>query len=180
MMQTDEQLMLAYGKGDEKAFAELYQRHKAPLYRYFVRQLPGNLSRAEELFQDAWFRIIDKRQNYTDKAKFTTWLYQISHNLVVDEYRKNNVRKHELTLVSDECIQQPDDPEMRKAESLKQCIELLSPVQREAFLLKHEAGFETSQISSIVDSKKETVKTRLRYALDQLRQCLTNKLGERI
>ncbi|WP_375749554.1 sigma-70 family RNA polymerase sigma factor [Vibrio sp. HN007] len=180
MKQTDEELMIAYSKGDGSAFAELYQRHKASLFRYFVRQLPDNRARAEELFQDAWFRVVDKRQTYTEKAKFTTWLYSISHNLVVDEYRKSSVRKPELVVVGDDELSvSTDDPEQRKVSALKNCIELLPEQQRESFLLKHEAGFETSQIGEITGQKKETIKTRLRYALDQLRHCLTKKLGER-
>lgn len=179
MNQTDEQLMIAYGKGDESAFAELYQRHKSPLFRYFIRQLPGNQTRAEELFQDTWFRVVDNRKSYAPSAKFTTWLYQMGHNLIVDEYRKEKVRNSHLTVVTEIEPEIPDDPEQRKVGALKACVNSLPAVQREAFLLKHEAGFEMTQISSIVDSKKETVKTRLRYALDQLRQCLTRKLGDR-
>ncbi|MDD1784269.1 sigma-70 family RNA polymerase sigma factor [Enterovibrio sp. ZSDZ35] len=178
---TDENLMLSFSAGDQGAFSELYLRHRAPLYRYVLRQLGvSQHSRAEELFQDVWFRVIDKRASYEASAKFTTWLYRIAHNIVIDEYRKQQSEKdYHAQLDGDEAWTQPDNPAERQQSALKHCMHLLAPKQREAFLLRHEAGFEPAQICDIVDAKPETLKTRLRYALDQLRQCLTKKLGGR-
>ena len=199
--QTDEQLMQAFGRGDHSAFAELYLRHKGPLYRYFCRQLDvTQTARAEELFQEVWFRIVDKRESYVPSAKFTTWLYHIAHNLLVDEYRKRMLQPEVYREPSDNGEQcdgndmtgysehtetgarereGPDILAERKKNALKHCISLLAPLQREAFMLRHDSGFETAQICTIVDAKPEAIKTRLRYAMEQLRQCLTRKLGDR-
>ena len=79
---TDEALMLSYGKGCQAAFAELYGRHKGPMYRYVCRQLGAkHQAKAQELFQEIWLRVIDNRVSYTVEAKFSTWLYRIAHNL---------------------------------------------------------------------------------------------------
>ncbi|MBQ4861517.1 sigma-70 family RNA polymerase sigma factor [Pseudoalteromonas sp. MMG013] len=184
----DETLMLEYGKGNDTAFAELYARHKGPMYRYICRQLGSKQhNKAQELFQEVWVRVIDNRNNYTVEAKFTTWLYRIAHNLLIDEHRKNHVRGEHLTLVSDEQHEGILAFHQGKQEgsvhndflqqAIKHCVELLMPQQREAFLLRHEAGFDPSQVCEIVGAKPETVKTRLRYAMSQLRDCLQRKVG---
>ncbi|MDB1125767.1 sigma-70 family RNA polymerase sigma factor [Vibrio algarum] len=175
---TDEQLMTVFGKGDQVAFTELYQRHKGPLYRYFVRQLdPSQGARAEELFQEVWFKVVDKRETYQPSAKFTTWIYKIAHNLVVDEFRKRMSEKAYNTQLDNEPSEELYDPTEQNKSAIKHCMSLLAPLQREAFLLRYESGFEPAQICSIVEAKPEAIKTRLRYALDQLRQCLARKLG---
>ncbi len=175
---TDEQLMIEFGKGDYHAFAELYQRHKGALYRYFVRQLEASQSmRAEELFQDVWFRVTDKRADYTPSAKFTTWLYQIAHHLLIDEHRKRMSEFAYRATLDDELSEENRGLDERNKIALKQCVALLAPLQREAFLLKYDSGFGTAQISDITGAKSEAIKSRLRYAIEQLRHCLSRKLG---
>ncbi|MEZ9523710.1 sigma-70 family RNA polymerase sigma factor [Enterovibrio norvegicus] len=176
----DEQLMLQFREGNQPAFAALYQRHKGSLYRYFLRQLGAGCSgRAEELYQDVWYRVIDKRESYVPTAKFTTWLYHIAHHLVIDEHRKRLSENAYAAQLPDEPRSDMNDAKAREKDAIKVCMDALAPLQREAFLLRHEAGFEPAQICEIVDAKPETVKTRLRYAMEQLRQCLTRKLGGR-
>jgi RNA polymerase sigma-70 factor (ECF subfamily) len=82
------QLMTRYAAGDVAAFERLYARHKGSLYRYFARQC-GNADAAEELFQEVWLRIVKARERYEPRARFTTFLYQIAHNCLVDHYRKS-------------------------------------------------------------------------------------------
>ncbi|WP_394225427.1 sigma-70 family RNA polymerase sigma factor [Pseudoalteromonas spongiae] len=190
-METDEALMLDYGKGNQAAFCALYARHKGPLYRYVCRQLgTKQQNKAQELFQEVWLRVIDNRTRYKVEAKFSTWLYRIAHNLLVDEHRKLTARGEHLSLVDDE---QHEGNHLTLAsnrtqhentlhndylqKAIKHCVELLVPQQREAFLLRHEAGFEPAQVCDIVEAKSETVKTRLRYAMSQLRECLQRKAG---
>ncbi len=83
----DAQLMVRYATGDVAAFEILYSRHKGPLYRYFLRQC-GDPGAAAELFQEVWVRIINARDRYEPRARFTTYMYQIGHNCLVDYYRK--------------------------------------------------------------------------------------------
>src|SRR5690349_1665810 len=86
MEETDEALMLAYAGGDAGAFERLYGRHKGPLYRYVLRSVKAR-GEAEEVFQDVWMKVIEARSRYQPKAKFTTWLYTIAHNRMVDHWR---------------------------------------------------------------------------------------------
>ena len=86
--QTDEELMLAYAGGDLLAFEMLYRRHRGMLYRFLLRTLRHRAD-ADELFQDTWSRLIAARERYRPEAKFTTWLLQIAHNLIVDRFRRH-------------------------------------------------------------------------------------------
>ena len=83
----DEELMSRYRFGDAGAFEVLYKRHKGPLYRYLLRQC-GAAAQAEELFQDVWFKVIRARERYEARAKFTTYLYHLAHNRLIDHYRR--------------------------------------------------------------------------------------------
>jgi RNA polymerase sigma-70 factor (ECF subfamily) len=84
----DEDLMLAYAAGDAAAFDALYLRHKGGVYRYLVRQC-GSTATADELFQDVWMKVIRARTSYAATAKFTTWLYRIAGNRLIDHWRAN-------------------------------------------------------------------------------------------
>ena len=87
---ADADLMLAYAGGDGDGFAGLYERHKGGVYRYFLRSLrDGGL--AEELAQDVWASVIRGRAGYRPEAKFTTWLYRLAHNRLIDHYRRSSV-----------------------------------------------------------------------------------------
>ena len=172
---SDEALMLRYGAGETGAFDIVYHRHKGPLYRYLLRQLHNNRALTDELFQDIWMRIIDARQRYAADARFRTYLFHLARNRLIDHYRASGRTLQQ----ADDC---PDDtpaarswqPEVqvdsqRLLISVRTQIEQLPPEQREAFLLKEEAGLSLEEIATITQVNRETVKSRLRYALDKLR-----------
>ena len=85
--ESDEALMLHYRDGDVRAFEALYERHKGPLFRYFLRQSVQHAV-AEELFQEVWTNLIKSRHRYQVRAKFTTLLYRIAQNRLID-YRRS-------------------------------------------------------------------------------------------
>ncbi len=175
---NDETLMLAYQRGDSTAFENLYSRHKGGIYRYLKRQC-GNDATAEELFQDVWLKIVNARKNYKVTAKFTTWLYHIAHNRLIDHYRKNNrlpdsYEDDEPDEFEDHCTIDPvtEINRTRQAEKLLDCIRQLPEAQRESFLLKEETGLSLIDIANIAGTSRETIKSRVRYALGALRRCL--------
>src|SRR5687767_15957836 len=83
--------MLAYRSGDARAFETLYRRHRGALFRFILRSLKQRAV-AEELFQEAWMRVVEARGRYEAQARFTTWLYTIAHNLLVDHWRSEERR----------------------------------------------------------------------------------------
>lgn len=178
---TDEKLMVCYRDGDPDAFARLYARHRGPLYRYLLRQC-STASVAEELFQDIWLKLVAARSSYTVQAKFSTWLYRIAHNRLVDHYRAG--ARGLPVSYADDCPEwmeipaptsvQPEvwEDRRRQAEQLLALLAALPEAQRETFLLKEEAGLSLEEIAIATGTGRETVKSRLRYALARLRQGL--------
>jgi len=177
----DSELMLQFREGDLPAFEALYTRHKGPLYRYLLRHC-GDREAAGDLFQEVWGKIIKSRGDYQPLAKFTTYLYHIAHNCLVDYYRYHGRRhrsehvEYEDRLPADE-IAAPREPERlaasaQLAQKLEQALASLPDTQREAFLLREEGGLSLEEIGRATGVGRETVKSRLRYAVAKLRSVL--------
>ncbi|HEX4986708.1 MAG TPA: sigma-70 family RNA polymerase sigma factor, partial [Burkholderiales bacterium] len=142
-------------------------------------------SAAEEVFQEIWMKIVAARARYRVEARFATYLYHVAHNCVADHFR----HKTPLHLVSldgdaDEAFEVAgparDQPERavalrREAAKLLNALALLPPEQREAFLLHEDGGLTLDEIAGITGVGRETVKSRLRYALARLRQGITHE-----
>jgi RNA polymerase sigma-70 factor (ECF subfamily) len=180
MPASDEQLMLAYAGGDAAAFETLYARHKGPLFRFVLRSVRES-AQAEELFQEIWMRAIEARERYAPQAKFTTWLYTIAHNRLVDHWRARGLA---LVSLDDEerAVAEPaagpdaDPPRQLEArqtlERLAAAIAALPLAQREAFLLHHEGDLSVAEIAAATGSDVEAAKSRLRYAMKKLHEAI--------
>ena len=184
----DEDLMLAYARGDATAFDVLYARHEAALYR-FVRRLLGAAlaAQADEVFQEAWLRIVAARASFQPQgAAWRTWAFTIAHNLAMDRLR---VSGRELAVDAGEGADDPlewlmadagrvapsseDQAFWRAAGAqLLHCLEALPAEQRAAFLLHHEDGASVEDLAQRLSLPFETAKSRLRYALKKLRGCM--------
>jgi RNA polymerase sigma-70 factor (ECF subfamily) len=181
---TDEQLMLAYQAGNISAFEQLYKKHKGPLYRYFVRQLRDN-TLAEDLYQEVWGKVIKAVESYQVSAKFTTWLYKIAHNLIIDHIRAVKPLDDTQALGEDQTMDsfnavsdvEPEQQlqQLQQAKLLQGCIDLLPAVQKEAFLLNVELGLTAAVISDIANVTLEATKSRIRYAYQSIKLCVTQK-----
>jgi RNA polymerase sigma-70 factor (ECF subfamily) len=173
---SDEDLMLAYAAGDATAFEELYGRHRGPLFRFMVRQVREH-GTAEELFQDVWHKVIGARARYQPTARFSTWLYQIAHNRLTDHWRAQSHRPPVPGDAMERAEREPDPhtPERQlsafeERRRLQLALEELPADQREAVLLRLEQDLSLEEIGAITGVGRETVKSRLRYAMDKLRQ----------
>ncbi|HKU69635.1 MAG TPA: RNA polymerase sigma factor [Burkholderiales bacterium] len=177
---SDEELMLLYRDGEAGAFDVLYARHKGGVYRYLLRQC-REAGAAEELFQDVWMNLVRARAGYTVQAKFTTYLYRLAHNRLIDHYRKN--RPAAVVSLEEEdgtaAIELPDErirpaaealDAKRQAARLAELIAGLPEAQREAFLMQQEGDMSVEEIAQATGVSRETAKSRLRYAMTKLRQ----------
>ncbi|MCG7983659.1 MAG: sigma-70 family RNA polymerase sigma factor [Candidatus Thiodiazotropha lotti] len=173
--QSDEALFRLFRKGDDRAFETLYQRYRQTLYLFLLRSTHCT-GDADELYQDVWSRIISAAKPF-DGGSFKAYAFRIARNLIIDRHR----RAH-LTLVTDQGeLHEPVQPgksveeqmqDEECSERMKRHIGQLPIEQREVFLLKEEAGLTLAQIAAMIDTGRETVKSRMRYALKQLRQLL--------
>ncbi len=179
---SDEELMLGYQQGNVTAFEVLYERHKGGVFRYLLAKCHQQAI-AEELFQDVWMKLIVARDRYEVRAKFTTYLYQLAHNHFIDYYRKTrtdvflqNDQDEDIEQMTSYDQKQPDEQlEMQQQiETLSALVDGLPDEQREAFMLREEAGLTVAEIAKVTGVNTEAAKSRLRYAVKKLRAGFKN------
>ncbi|WP_395344275.1 sigma-70 family RNA polymerase sigma factor [Ningiella sp. W23] len=205
---SDEQLFIAFIKGDFTSFEALYARHKGGLYRYLLRQLK-NEALAEDIYQDVWSKVLSAASTYTADAKFSTFLYTLARNKVIDHSRHSKMKSKIEVGSADQIMRTRNEndaePELRGKQPIEEqaldsdpaspernlliksqqvaiehCLEKLPEHQLECFLLKEEGGFTANEIAEIIATGFEATKSRLRNAYQSLRKCLSIKLeGER-
>jgi RNA polymerase sigma-70 factor (ECF subfamily) len=179
---TDEELMSSFQSGSLEAFNALYSRYKSPVFSFLVR-LTASRENAEELTQEVFMRVVRGSASFRGGSKFSTWIYTIARNQHIDAMRKKKHRNHAS-------LDQPSGPDSqalgerlpgdepgpergsmgaRLRRDLAARIAELPDEQREVFLLREYSGLSFAEISEVVGAKEGTVKSRMRYALENLR-----------
>jgi RNA polymerase sigma-70 factor (ECF subfamily) len=174
---ADEELMLAYAQGDARAFEVLYARQRGLLYRYILRSVSDRAT-ADELYQETWSRLVASRERYRVESKFTTWLLQIAHNLIIDSFRRARPQagvEETETVMRELDASESEQPErvlgeFEQRRRLQIVLDVLPSEQREAFLLRVEGGLGLEEIARVTGVGQETTKSRLRYALAKIRE----------
>jgi RNA polymerase sigma factor (sigma-70 family) len=184
--ETDENLMKRFGRGDAAAFEILYRRHELKVFRYLQRNV-RNEAGANDLLQEVWFAVVRGAANYQPTAKFTTWLFTIAHNRMVDMIRANHrlqsldagddTDSEGASLLEQLAVDRKLEPlpqvqSQDEAAALLNAVAQLPAEQRSAFLLQAEGELSVEEIADATGSNFETVKSRLRYARAKLRQLL--------
>ena len=182
---TDEDLLAAFQAGDAQAFERLLRRHRGPLFTFLLRMV-GDRTRAEDLTQEAFLRVVRAAARWEARARFQTWLYTVARNLCVDQSRRDRFRKADSLdqtgpddepAMMDSVAGDEIDP-ARGAESarlrpvLQKALLSLPVEQREVFILREQAGLPFKEIAETVGVNENTVKSRMRYALEGLRKAL--------
>jgi len=170
---TDETLIKQYRSGNAAAFDQLYDRYRLSVYNYIFRQVSLS-AQAEDIFQDVWFKVIQSLHQLDTPSQFPAWLFTIARNRITDHWRK---KKPESLEYEDEL--QSDSPLAEQIAFVRNCMErlqallqALKPEQRDAFVLQQESGLTLEEIATIAQCGRETIKSRLRYAMQKLRKGL--------
>jgi RNA polymerase sigma-70 factor (ECF subfamily) len=185
---SDEALMTRFQGGERAAFTLLVRRHQSALYNFAFRQL-GNGPAAEEVVQEAFVRVVQSAAEFKHSARFTSWMYTIARNLCVDALRRKALRKHpsldqprntdeaagptlgDLTPDASASVERAAVAgEIR--ERVLSAIDELPDDQREVFLLREVSNLPFKEIAEIVGAPENTVKSRMRYALERLQAAL--------
>ena len=187
---ADEDLMLAHGEGDERAYAELVRRYQKPILNYTYR-LVQNRQVAEELTQEVFLALVRNAGRYQPTAKFTTYLFTIASNIVSKEWLRQKRRPRLLSLSrwtgryrDEEGFNPMDQVGDEKADTLEKyqhgeikaavhaALEELPEHQREAFALRRFQDLSYDEIAEILDAPVGTVKSRVVRAERALRPLL--------
>jgi RNA polymerase sigma-70 factor (ECF subfamily) len=187
---SDEVLMVRYQRGDRDAFALLVKRYNKQVYNFVLRQLRAP-ALCEDVTQDVFMRLVQNAQEFKHEARFSTWLYAIARNLCIDQLRRLQHRRHPSldqptsadgegrTLGDTIAAQHPSSSTERSAASSEMQASIVTAVdslpdeQREVFLLREIADLPFRDIAEITGVSENTVKSRMRYALDRLKLALS-------
>ena len=181
--ENNETLMLRFRDGDVRAFEFLLSRHQKPIYEFILRSVgQHNTALAEDLAQETFLRVVKQAKSYEQRAKFTTWLYTLARNLCIDNSRRMVHRKTRSLDQPDEEGQTMLDRTADKGPAvdrkvigqqlqtrLQAAIDSLPDDQREVFLMREQADLSFKEIAEVVGISENTVKSRMRYALEKLR-----------
>lgn len=184
---SDETLMRDYCDGDLRAFKELYRRHNGGLYRFIAWRSPRK-EWVEEIVQDSWAALHTVRQHYTPVAKFKTYLYQIARNRLIDllrqkeakpgcelEYDDEDGAQFDQSSAPDVCSPELALDRKQQIATLHATIRALPNEQKETLVLQQFNGMSLEEIAEITGVSLETVKSRLRYAMNKLRAQLLSQ-----
>jgi len=178
----DVQLMLAFQRGDARAFDALFERWAARLVRFLERMVEDRAS-AEELAQEAFLRVHRARERYEPGARFSTWLYRIATNLALNELRRPR-RRHSHASTGDEQAGlselRASEPAAdtvvdarRRSEALVRELALLPERQRTALWLAAGEGLSYAEVADVLETTTKSVKSLVHRA----RATLTARLG---
>lgn len=187
--QTDEDLMERFrDEGDTAAFETLLKRHERPVFN-FIRRMVRDDELANDLLQESFLRVVKSASSYSRKARFTTWLYTIARNQSIDSLRK---AKHRRTVSLDAPMKGGDKGDRTLMERIpgksedahvrydaqemtariQEAVDQLSEEQREVFMMRQFKGLPFKEIAEVVGVSENTIKSRMRYALESLRLAL--------
>ena len=194
VVDSDEFLMHAFAGGDAAAFTRLYDRHERATWRFIRHRLGAqHEGAADDVLQETWISVARAAPRYVPTARFTTWLFTVARNRVIDCLRTqaNAMLSIDAPLsgpASDDddegerwadCVaaDAADGPLARiesrqQAQAFLDALAQLPEPQREAFVLQAEGGLSVDEVASATGVGAETAKTRLRYAKARLRTLL--------
>lgn len=185
---ADEELFERFQKGDRPAFETLLRRHRAPLFTFVLHMLgSSDRARAEDVVQDTFVRVIHASSEWKRRATFSSWLFTIARNLCRDQKRRDRHRVAEsldAPLAVDAARSLGEELEgfsagperLAMAGTLRtailQALSRLAPEQHEVFVLREYSGLTFREIAQVQGVGENTVKSRMRYALESLRSTL--------
>ncbi len=173
MSLSDEQLMIAVGKGDMAAFEQIVIRYQQFAWRIAYRY-KGNSSDAEELTQEAFLRILDSATSYRPSAKFSTYLYRVLSNLCLDHARKKKPQIGDEFYGEKGFTETPySNLQMKERDqAIKSAIDSLPDRQRLVVILRYYENLSYAQIADAMNTSVKAVERLLARARQELEYLL--------
>jgi len=178
---TDDELMAAVCAGDEQAYRTIVRRHLSAIGHYAFR-LTGDRADAEDIAQETFLRLWTQAGRWdSTRARLTTWLHRICHNLCIDHLRKHGRSRTEPetevarqaseteTVADDSAETEQREDRMRRLQS---CLSRLPEAQRSAVMLCHHSGFSNREAAAIMNLSVKALESTLTRARGNLRDML--------
>lgn len=159
-MTTDEQLIVAFQRGERDAFTELFERYRQPVFAFFRRRLldPG---RAEELAQECFVALIENARRYEPRASFRSYLYGIAMKQVWAERRKAGREVVENEKLDTRTAEPGSNDSQDSAIWVRDALDKLDDSQREILMLREYEQLSYDEIGTLMRVPVNTVRSRL-------------------
>ena len=163
--------------GDERAFSLIVRAYEIPVFNYVLR-LVGDRALAEDLTQEVFIRVFQGLPKFSLRSKFTTWLFQVTKNRVLDELRASERRPRALVALDDAPPLEVLDAPVEQAETIQAlwtAVDELNTDLKMALLLRDVVGLSYNEIADSLDTTLATVKWRIFKAREEVQLSLARE-----
>ena len=171
LAQPDPGVLRKAQRGDERAFSLILRAYETPVFNYVLRLVGGDRALAEDLTQEVFLRVYQGLPKFSLRSKFTTWLFQVTKNRVLDELRASERRPRALVALDDiaplEVLDQPVE-RLEEIDALWRAVENLSTDLKMALLLRDVVGLSYTEIADALEVTLATVKWRIYKAREEV------------
>ena len=179
---SDAVLVTQYASGNEWALAQLIERHKSRIYSFIFSKVKDR-DLSDDIFQETFIKVINtiKKQNYNEEGKFLPWVMRISHNLIIDHFRKQSKVKFQRDQEEYSVFSKMIDSELNIENSLiagqieddlHTLILKLPTDQQEIIRLRLYDDLTFKEIAELNQISINTALGRMRYAIVNLRKMI--------
>lgn len=172
--QPDPGVLRKAQRGDERAFAIIVRAYEQPVYNYILR-LTGDRSLSEDLTQEVFLRVFQGLPGFSLRSRFTTWLFQVTKNRVLDELRALERRPRAVVALEDAPPLEVVDAPVERSETIDgvwRAVEVLNPDLKMALLLRDIVGLSYGEIAETLEITLATVKWRIYKAREEVQLAL--------
>jgi RNA polymerase sigma-70 factor (ECF subfamily) len=164
-------------RGDERAFSLIVRAYEVPVFNYIMR-LVGDRALAEDLTQEVFIRVFQGLPKFSLRSKFTTWLFQVTKNRVLDELRATERRPRALVAIDDAPPLEVVDAPIEQVETIAAlwtAVDQLNVDLKMALLLRDVVGLSYNEIADALDTTLATVKWRIFKAREEVQLALARE-----
>ena len=178
LTQPDPGVLRKAQRGDERAFTLIVRAYETPVYNYVVRLIGGDRVLAEDLTQEVFLRVFQGLPKFSLRSKFTTWLFQVTKNRVLDELRANERRPRFSVALDDIAPLEVVDTPLENVEAMDavwRSVGNLTPDLKMALLLRDVVGLSYTEIADSLEITLATVKWRIYKAREEVQLALARE-----
>ena len=178
LQQPDFGVLRKAQRGDERAFTLIVRAYEVPVYNYVLRLVGGDRALAEDLTQEVFLRVFQGLPKFSLRSKFTTWLFQVTKNRVLDELRANERRPLRTVTLDDVAPLEVVDAPFERVEAVDavwRSVGNLTVDLKMALLLRDIVGLSYTEIADSLEITLATVKWRIYKAREEVQLALARE-----